>query len=71
MKQIIVQQLMEPHAIIHGKVCMLHMTIIPPVQLYLIKLDLIATLLMDIIAIQTTAFIAMNRPDICAQHMIK
>ena len=59
---------MGPHAIIHGKVCMLHMTIIPPVQLYLIKLDHIATLLMDIIAIQTMVIIVMNRQDICAQQ---
>jgi hypothetical protein len=71
MKQVIVQQLMDSHAIIHGKGCMLLMIIRQLVQLLLIKLDHIVIQQMDIIATQTMANIVINHLDLCAQQLIE
>ena len=71
MKQVIAQQSMGSHVIIHGKGCMLHMTISQLVLSILIKLDHIAIQQTDIIAIQTMASIVINHLDLCAQQLIK
>jgi hypothetical protein len=71
MKQVIVQQLMDSHAIIHGKDYISLMTIITQVPLIMDLLVLTAIQLMDIIAIKILALIAIYPLDICAQQVIK